>query len=55
MAVTMVTLTVQAFIEHEEWDDQDECKDFEEQLSTTVKELENYGTVDVSSVEPFDE
>lgn len=47
----MVTFTVQGFIEHEDWDDQDESKDFEEKLATMTKQLGQFGTVQLESME----
>ena len=55
MAVTMVTLSVQAFIEHEDYDDEDLwVEGYQKKLDALSKKLSDYGTVDIVSEDPWD-
>lgn len=63
MAVTMVTLSVQAFVEHDEYDDEDNwIEDYQQKLDDLIGDIEECGknrntgfTVDVQDQTPMEE
>ncbi len=64
MAKTLVTFTVQAVVEHEDWDGNDECPDYERKRGNLITDLEAIvgsnvditvgGNVDVTSEDLWD-
>ena len=55
MSKTLVTVRVQAVIEHDDWDDEDKwIEDYNKKLDKFTAGLSEFGTVDVESEEPWE-